>query len=145
MEAFSHDPERHQGRRYVFLEATRYDAERFTVSGKGLLLKLKGVDTVEAARALNGLTVQVPTGEIPPSPPESYYHFQILGLRVVTTSGEEVGKVVAIIERLANDVYVVEGQGGSEVLVPAIADVVKAVDLGEGLITVEAVPGLLQA
>jgi 16S rRNA processing protein RimM len=71
-----------------------------------------------------------------------YYHFQILGLEVRTTSGEVLGRVEQIISTGSNDVFVVRGQRG-EVLIPSVDDVVKSVDPAGGRIEVEVVEGLL--
>ena len=59
-----------------------------------------------------------------------------------TTDGRDLGTLADIIETGSNDVYVVQGPDG-EALIPAIPDVVQDVDISGGVITVEAVPGLL--
>lgn len=106
------------------------------------MVKLRGIDTPEDAAKLRGAPLQLPESEFPAPPQNTYYHFQILGLRVRTTTGEDLGVLEEILENPANDVYVVRGQKG-EVLVPAIGDVIKEIDLQRGVITVEAIPGLM--
>ena len=66
----------------------------------------------------------------------------LLGLRVVTEQGETLGELVDIIETGSNDVYVVQGNG-RELLIPALEDVVLAVDLAEGIMKVCPPEGLL--
>ncbi len=76
-------------------------------------------------------------------PPEDrYFYHQIIGLRVVTTGGEIIGDIVDILEGQSNDNYIVHGPRG-EVLIPAIEDVVRAIDLKEKTMTIEAIAGLL--
>ena len=74
---------------------------------------------------------------------DQYYHHQIIGLRVITTSGKEIGTVTDIISGKSNDNYIVKGPTG-EVLIPAIEDVVRSIDLERGSITIEPIDGLLE-
>jgi 16S rRNA processing protein RimM len=71
-----------------------------------------------------------------------YYTFQLIGLDVLTTEGQYLGQVTDIMATAGNDVYIVEGEGG-EILIPAIEDVVKSIDLKKGKMVIEAIKGLL--
>jgi 16S rRNA processing protein RimM len=75
-------------------------------------------------------------------PEDEYYHDQIIGLQVVTTSGEKIGRVVDILSGTSNDNFIVRGNSG-EILIPAIEDVVRSIDLEKKVITIEAINGLL--
>ena len=75
-------------------------------------------------------------------PEGQYYHHQIIGLKVRTTQGELLGSVTEILTGKSNDNYIVQGDQG-EILIPAIEDVVQAIDLEQGYITIEAIDGLL--
>ena len=108
-----------------------------------LLLELTECEDRDGAEALRGLEIYVPVGSVPPLPTGTYYQWQILGLHVVTDSSEALGNVVEILETGANDVYVVRGEGGQEMLLPAIEDVIKKVDLEGGTMVVVLLPGLL--
>ena len=102
-------------------------------TAKGLLIKLSGVESRNDAEALRGKELHVTERDTPPPPEDTYYFFQVLGMRVVTVEGEEVGEVTDILTTGANDVYVVTRQG-KETLVPALADVVVKVDVqGKGM------------
>lgn len=107
-----------------------------------LLVTLSGVTDRAHADALKGKFLTLPREELPPLEPGRYYHFELVGLRVVTTEGRWLGILEEVIETGANDVYVVRG-GGKEVLVPALASVVSCVDVGKGQMTVRPVPGLI--
>jgi 16S rRNA processing protein RimM len=72
---------------------------------------------------------------------EFFYH-QIVGLSVVTAEGMTLGKVEDILATGSNDVYVVKN-GKKEYLIPAIADVVKRIDLERKTILIEVMQGLL--
>ena len=105
------------------------------------LLQLNGVTTRDAAQPLVGQPVTVPETEAPTLEEGEYFHFQLLGLRVLTEESEEIGQITEILETGSNDVYVVSGTGG-EVLVPALVDVVREVRLDEGLMIVDLPDGL---
>ena len=61
---------------------------------------------------------------------------------MVTAGGEELGRITEVLQTGANDVYVVTGERG-EILVPAIAEVIEAIDVSGGVISITPLPGLL--
>jgi 16S rRNA processing protein RimM len=107
------------------------------------LLYLQGCDDREQAERLRNCELQVRLEDTAPLPPGVYYHWQILGLQVLTESGEPLGEVVEILETGANDVYLVRDAQGAETLLPAIGSVVLQVDEPAGRMVVRLLPGLL--
>ena len=110
-------------------------------SGK-LIIKLSAIDSIEEAQKLRGKTVEIPHSQVQPLPEGQYYHFQLIGLEVRTTQGELLGKITEILTTESNDIYVVRNAKG-EILIPAIEDVVKSVDLEQGHVVIEPIKGLL--
>jgi 16S rRNA processing protein RimM len=110
--------------------------------GGMVLLSLAGIDTREAADALRGALIRVPFEEAVPLKPGEYYAHQIIGLRVATDAGEDLGRVTEVLTTGANDVYVVHGPRG-EVLLPAIRSVVQRIDIPAGTMIVHIIDGLL--
>lgn len=106
-----------------------------------VLLQLEGVSTPEAAQRLTGQLVTIPATAVPDLPEGEYFHFQVLGLRVRTGAGEELGVVTDILQTGSNDVYVVSSESG-EILIPAIADVIQQVNLVDGTMVVKLMEGL---
>ena len=104
-------------------------------------LKFQDIDSPAAAQDLVGHWLTVPAESGPPPLEGEYFHYQLLGLRVLTDQGEELGEVAEILETGSNDVYIVEGASG-QLLIPAIADVVRQVDLERGVMTVKLMEGL---
>jgi len=131
-------PERFASTSAVYLgpEHHPYPLEGYRILDRTVVLKLKGIDTIDQAEQLRGALVEVPEEEAVALPPGHYFWHQVLGLQVVTAQGELLGRVDEILETGANDVYVVHGPRG-EILIPAIKQVVKNVDLERGVITVE--------
>ena len=106
-----------------------------------VILKLRSIDSPAAARGLVGELVTVPEASVPPLPEGEYFHFQLLGLRVFTEEGEDLGQLNDILETGSNDVYVVKGVSG-ELLIPALAEVIRQVQVAEGTMVVRLLPGL---
>ncbi|MBI4339688.1 MAG: 16S rRNA processing protein RimM [Chloroflexi bacterium] len=127
VDAFSDVPHRFAPGSILYLHGTPRKVQR-SRSGRGLILKLEGVDTRNAAEALRGAELCVPAEDVPPSPQDTYYHFQLLGMEVVDVQGAPLGVITEILTTPANDVYIVT-MNGRETLVPAIADVVREVDV----------------
>jgi 16S rRNA processing protein RimM len=75
-------------------------------------------------------------------PEGQYHHHQIIGLKVRTIQGELIGTITEILSGQSNDNYIVQGENG-ELLIPAIEDVIKSIDLEQGCVTIEAIEGLL--
>ncbi len=123
------------------------DRQPVTIAGtswhKGkAIIKLEGIDSVADAGKLCGKALEIHHSQLETLPEGQYYHFQLIGLEVWTTQDKLLGKVVRILSSSSNDNYVVSGKQG-EILIPAIEDVVKSVDLERGRITIEAMEGLL--
>ncbi len=106
------------------------------------IIKLNTIEGIEAAQKLQGQLVEIHCSQVNPLPEGQYYHFQIIGLEVWTTQGELLGNITEILTADSNDNYVVSGAKG-EILIPAIEDVVKSIDLNKGRIVIEAIDGLL--
>ena len=137
-------PERFARLATVFLEqASRGQlmtvSESRLHSGKGqVILKLAGIEDRNAAAALRGAQLLVPMSQALPLAEGQYYEFQVVGLEVVTTSGESLGPITEVLRTGANDVYVTE-----RALIPAIDSVVKQIDLQQGRMVIEPPSGLL--
>ncbi|HHY36997.1 MAG TPA: 16S rRNA processing protein RimM [Firmicutes bacterium] len=141
-------PERFRQLKKVYLSGKGMEAPRLcTVTGvkyhkKFVILKLAGVENRDEAEKLRNCYLKIEPAELMPLPPGHYYHFQIVGLKVETMEEEALGEVVEILTPGGNDVYVVQDREGNEVLIPAIKEVVREIDLERGLMRVELLEGL---
>jgi 16S rRNA processing protein RimM len=124
-------------------DVERYPVEEMRPHKGALLLKLAGCDDRNEAELLRGMLVQIPFQDAVPLEDGEYYHFQIVGVRVETEDGEWLGQVEELLETGANDVYLVRGPRG-EVLIPAIEDVVRELDIEAKRMVVRPLPGMLE-
>ena len=137
-------PERLRSGRNLFVGEER---KPMTLSGtrphaKGMLVKLKGVETPEDAVPLRNQWVYVQTTDVPSLPKGKLYQHELFGFQVVDENGESLGELVEIIETGANDVYVVRNESGKEILLPAIPSVILELDSERRLMRVHLLEGL---
>ncbi|MBT3941538.1 MAG: 16S rRNA processing protein RimM [Chloroflexi bacterium] len=144
---FSEDEDRFSPGVTVYInggrEARILDSHR---AGSAIVLQLDIVRNTRDANALRGTVIEMEGDDIPEAPDGTYYHYEIVGAKVRTTEGEELGEVLEIIVTGANDVYVVGDPKATDakgqILIPAIADVVLEVDVNNGIVTVNLPEGL---
>ena len=135
--------DRFNRRRKLWFAGEERTVQHSRVNERGtVVLKLSGIDAPEQVAALRGEFLQVPESTRPPLPEGEYYRDDLLGLAVRTTGGDDLGTVIDLLPTGANDVLLVRGEDGEQ-LVPLIDDIIVAIDLPARLITIEALPGLL--
>jgi 16S rRNA processing protein RimM len=140
VESLTDFPERFRAGSRLWLEGVPRTVERSRQQGKMLVVKLEGIDSRTQAEAQRGKQLMVP--QVRAIEQESvYYLHDIIGLQVVEESGNALGEVVDVLATGSNDVYVVRG-GRGEVLLPALDDVVKEVDLRARRMVVDVPEGL---
>lgn len=137
---------RFSGRKTVYLgtpdSAEPYDMICLQAHGERYVVRFEGYSTRTDVEGLRGLLIQVPISEAITLPEDEYYLYQLMGLQVFTEDGELLGEVIDILSTGANEVYVVRGERG-EVLIPAIEDVVRKIDLEGGRLIIRPIEGLL--
>ena len=111
------------------------------VHGRKLLLALAGLTDINKVLHLVGSELYLRQEQLPATEDGEYYWHDLIGLRVNTVEGEHLGVLQSIIETGSNDVYVVKA-ADRELLIPALEDIVTAIDLTAGTMTITPVPGL---
>ncbi len=104
-----------------------------------LIVKLEGVEDVNAAMALKGRTVFIDRADAR-LPKGAFFLQDIIGASVVDESGSEIGKLVDVMETPASNVYVVKGE--REHLIPAVPEFILSTDAENGIITVHLIEGM---
>lgn len=134
-------PDRFRELKRVYLGDEPWMLEGHRRHGRWIILKVEGCADRNSAEKLRGELVQIPQEEAVRLSEDEYYIYQIVGLEVWTREGEHLGRVSEVLFTGANEVYVVEGERG-QILVPAIEDAVKEVDLEGGRLVVEPLEGM---
>jgi len=111
-------------------------------SGRSVAIAFCGIDNPEDAAVLRGAMIKVDSSALPVLDEGEYYYHEIIGLDVITTSGEHLGRIADIIETGSNDVYCIKGNG-KEYLVPAIRDVIESIDIPGKCMKIRPIEGLI--
>lgn len=128
--------------KFVYLDGERRRVDRARHDRDAWILRLRGLTTRNDVEGYRGALLEVPDDEVERESEDSYFLHELIGLRVVTKEGEELGRVVEVMQPGANDVYVVQGPYG-EILVPAIGEVIERIDVAGGVMTITPLPGML--
>jgi len=133
--------------RTVFLRSSSGDIREYTVSSVRthkniLLMKLEGLNTLEEAEKYRKATILIKRDSLFREGDEEYFWHELIGLEVYLSGGEYVGTIMHILPTGSNDIYVVQ-EGKKEVLIPAVHDVVKEIDLINNRMIISEVEGLL--
>lgn len=144
--SYMESPEELESLEEVFVGATEKSAVPFRIGSirikeKSIFLELEGVTNTELSNTLLGLHLFIPSHRLGELKKDEYYWRDILGLDVVTEEGHILGRIEQIIPTGGNDVYVCTG-GDREILLPAIEDVIRLIDIERGIVIVTLLEGL---
>lgn len=108
-----------------------------------VLLKLEGIDNIDEAEKYKNLYIKINKKDAIELPEDSYLIVDIVKCDVYTEEGELLGKMIDVLDTGSNDVYVVKNSEGKEILLPAIKEVIKSVDISNKKIIVKLMDGLI--
>jgi 16S rRNA processing protein RimM len=114
---------------------TPYTVAEGAFDGRSIRVRLQGIEDRNAAELLRGRNVEVARSALPPNAESEYYRDDLIGFRVCTRAGAELGRVSHFVEAPAEPVMVVRGV--REHWVPAVPRYLVRVDLGRGEIEVD--------
>ena len=117
--------------------------EKYRVKGNTYILKLSGVGTIDDAEKLVGCTLEAHLSRIEESSlPQQALPCQMMGLDVILPDGTTLGKVVDMLLGSNQDCFIVESKG-EKLLIPNVPEVVRSIDLENGIIGIDPPEGLL--
>ena len=141
------DPERFEDLETIYLDTESakkpLEIENVRYFKQYVILKFKGYDDINQVEGWRQSPLLVDRAHAVELGEDENFIADLIGLRVVTEEGEELGKLTDVLETGANDVYVVEAAGKKELLLPAIKDCIRDVDLESGIMTVRLLKGLM--
>jgi len=105
-------------------------------------IKLRGVDSINAAQPLIGSTLLISDDALDPLEPGQYYHYQVIGFAVVDLDGAVVGTITGTLSTAGGELYVVRG-ADKEHLIPAVKEIIEKVDFDDRKVIVNPPQGLL--
>ena len=117
--------------------------EKINYNKNMVILKLKGIETLEDAEKLRNSYLKIDRDELEELPEGTYYIADLIGLDVYTDENKLLGKVDYIYNAGSSDIYIVKDENGKEILLPGIDEVLKQVDLENKKIIVHIIDGLI--
>ena len=144
---FTDDIRRFDELKTVYVEKnsnqTEYEIEEVKYHKDMVLIKFKGIDKVEQAEMLRNSYLTVSRDSVEKLEEGRYYIVDLLGLEVYTDEQILLGTLEDIFNTGSNDIYVVKDKQGKQILLPAIQDVVKQIDIENKKIIIHLLPGLI--
>lgn len=144
---FTDDIRRFDELKTVYVEKngnqTEYEIEEVKYHKDMVLIKFKGIDKVEQAEMLRNSYLTVSRDSVEELEEGRYYIVDLLGLEVYTDEQILLGTLEDIFNTGSNDIYVVKDKQGKQILLPAIQDVIKQIDIENKKIIVHLLPGLI--
>lgn len=108
-----------------------------------IILTFKGYTSINDVEKYKGGELKVPETELLELEEDEFYIHQLIGCEVITDTGEVLGKITEVLQPGANDVWVVKGNGGKEIMLPYIDDCIKEVDVQNKKVICHIMDGLL--
>ena len=125
-----------------YKSGTPVEIERSRTAKNIVIMKIKGVDTVEEAQKLRNRVLYLDRDDVELEE-GSYFVQDLIGLKVIDfDNGKEYGKLVEVSETGANDVYHVENEDGKIYYLPAIPQVIAETDIENGVMKITPLDGL---
>jgi 16S rRNA processing protein RimM len=145
MEIYSDFPERLYPKKVIFAGESHVPLtiRRIRPHKDGMLLAFEEITNPEQAGRYRNQVVFISKAVLPDLPAGEYYFHELIGVTVSDDAGKTMGTLTDILKTGANDVYVITGINGREILLPAISDVVLDVDLTRKTMHVHLISGLV--
>lgn len=144
---FTDDISKFEELKYIYIqlksELKRVKIEQVRYNKNQVLLKLEGIDSIEEAEKYRNFYLKIEKKSQEELGEDTYYIVDLIGIDVYSDNDEYLGKIEDVFPTGSNDVYVVKDNLGKQILVPAIAEVVKEVDLKNKKMVIKIIPGLI--
>ena len=123
-------------------ELTEYIIEEVRYSKNQVLIKFKGIDTIDDAKKFKNCYIKIPREDNKKLQEGTYYIVDLIGINVYLEDGILVGEIIDVFPTGSNDVYVVRREENNDLLIPAIKDVIKSIDIEEKKMIINLIEGL---
>lgn len=107
-----------------------------------VILKFKGYDNINDVEMFRKKSLYVTRENAVKLKKNEYFIADLIGLKMISDEGEDLGELTDVLQTGANDVYVISKEGADDILLPAIKDCVKQVDIEGGTMQVHLLDGL---
>ncbi len=128
---------------YIENEKLQFNIDQIWYKKNFVMMKFKEFDNVNDVLKFKDRFILINKKDAIELPKDTFFIYDIIGLRVVTMDGKDVGIVKDVLQPGSNDVYVVK-TSGKDVLVPAIKDVVKEINIEDKVMLIDPIEGMIE-
>lgn len=140
------DPARFKKLKKVLVDTGKTQTELEIASVKFfknmVILKFKEYDNINDVEYLRQAKIMVTRDQAVKLKKDEYFIADLLDMKAVSDEGEELGVIADVLQTGANDVYIIKKEQKKDLLVPAIKDCIKNVDMEQNVMTIHLLPGL---
>ena len=135
--------ERYEELDRIIIENEEYEIEKVRYQQEMVILKLSGIDNRNAAEAMKNKDVYITEEDLEELPDDTFYIRDLIGLEVIDDSGR-IGVIKDVLQPSSQDVYVIQTDKNQDLMIPAVKEFVKEVNLEEKYIKVSLIEGMLE-
>ena len=135
--------ERYEELDRIIIENEEYEIEKVRYQQEMVILKLSGIDNRNAAEAMKNKDVYITEEDLEELPDDTFYIRDLIGLEVIDDSGR-IGVIKDVLQPSSQDVYVIQTDNNQDIMIPAVKEFVKEVNLEEKYIKVSLIEGMLE-
>ena len=143
---FTDDIKRFENLKNIYIdykgELILVNIEEVSYSKSNVLLKFKEFPDINMVEKFKNCYLKIKREDAVKLPKDTYFIVDLIGLEVYSEDGKILGKVEDVFRTGSNDVYVVKDDMGKQILLPAIKDVIKKIDIDNKKILVNLIKGL---
>lgn len=144
---FTDNINRFEDLKTVYVETKKglenFEIEEVKYSKNTVLLKLKGIDDINIAEKYRNCYLKISRENAVKLPEDTYFIIDLLDMKVYTEEDIYLGNIIDVYPTGSNDIYVVKNEEGKQVLLPAIGEVIKNVDIQNKKMVVHLLDGLI--
>lgn len=120
-----------------------FEVERVRYKGNMVIMKIKGIDSVELAEKLKTKNLYISRENSVDLDEDEFFIADLIGLEVFTVAGDKVGVLKDVLQYSANDVYVVKEDNDKEYLIPSTMKFVPEINLEDKKMIIDPIKGML--
>ncbi|MEG0919609.1 MAG: ribosome maturation factor RimM [Anaerovoracaceae bacterium] len=141
---YSDQLERFERLEEIYVENDLYQIDKVRYKDHMVILKFKGIDNRDQSEALKGKMLYMKEEDLEELPPGVFYIRDMIGMDVVSDTGEYLGKLSDINTNVPQKLYVVKRENKSDILIPGVDEYILEINMEERKIKVKVIEGLYE-
>lgn len=146
IKSVSPNPERFKTLKKIFIKKETiqtYSIQSVRISERFVFLKLAEINSRDEAEYFRGCEILIEESDLLELNDHEYFFHDLIGCGVYSEDGLYLGELILISQGGSNDIYTIKNESGKEILIPAISEVIKQVDLDKKEIKIHLLEGLI--